>query len=63
MLFITAASNIFNGSLLYYLNYMLKDPRLLSVASLVGLFGALGAGMIVPKVSRKLGRKIYIPVH
>ncbi|MFS0926388.1 MFS transporter [Enterococcus durans] len=57
MLFITAASNIFNGSLLYYLNYMLKDPRLLSVASLVGLFGALGAGMIVPKVSRKLGKK------
>ncbi len=41
---------------------MLKDPRLLSVASLVGLFGALGAGMIVFKVSRKARKEksIYL---
>ena len=46
MLFITAATNIFNGSLLYYLSYIIKDTRLLSLASFLGLFGALGAGVM-----------------
>lgn len=57
MLFITAATNIFNGSLLYYLNYIVKDTRLLSLASFLGLFGALGAGVIVPSVSKRFGKK------
>lgn len=57
MLFITAATNIFNGSLLYYLNYIVKDTRLLSLASFLGLFGALGAGMIVPSISKRFGKK------
>ncbi|EMF0078038.1 MFS transporter [Enterococcus hirae] len=51
MLFITAASNIFSGSLLYYLNYILNDTKLLSFASFLGLFGALGAGVLVPSLS------------
>ncbi len=60
MLFITAATNIFNGSLLYYLNYIIKDTRLLSLASFLGLFGALGAGLIVPSISKKFGKtKLY----
>lgn len=57
MLFITAATNIFNGSLLYYLNYIVKDTRLLSLASFLGLIGALGAGVIVPSVSKRFGKK------
>ncbi|MDT2674656.1 glycoside-pentoside-hexuronide (GPH):cation symporter [Enterococcus dongliensis] len=56
MLFITAATNIFNGSLLYYLNYIIKDTRLLSLASFLGLFGALGAGILVPSLSKKFGK-------
>ncbi|MGG5373170.1 MFS transporter [Enterococcus sp. AZ196] len=56
MLFITAATNIFNGSLLYYLSYIIKDTRLLSLASFLGLFGALGAGVIVPIISKKIGK-------
>ncbi|MGM0168520.1 GPH family glycoside/pentoside/hexuronide:cation symporter [Enterococcus sp. AZ135] len=60
MLFITAATNIFNGSLLFYLNYIIKDTRLLSLASFLGLFSALGAGVIVPHISRKFGKvKLY----
>lgn len=56
MLCITAATNIFNGSLLFYLNYVLKNPKLLSFASFVGLFCALLAGIIVPKLSEKWGK-------
>lgn len=56
MLFITAATNIFNGSLLYYLSYIIKEPRLLSLASFIGLFGALGAGILVPSISKRIGK-------
>ena len=56
MLFITAATNIFNGSLLYYLSYIIKEPRLLSLASFIGLFGALGAGILVPSISKRVGK-------
>ncbi len=61
MLFITAASNIFSGSLLYYLNYILNDTKLLSFASFLGLFGALGAGVLVPSLSKRWGKKkVYV---
>lgn len=56
MLFITAATNIFNGSLLYYLSYIIKDAPLLSIASFLGLFGALGAGTMVPLISKRVGK-------
>ncbi|MBU5359220.1 MFS transporter [Enterococcus gallinarum] len=41
MLFITAATNIFNGSLLYYLSYIISNPKLLSAASFLGMLGFL----------------------
>jgi sugar (glycoside-pentoside-hexuronide) transporter len=61
MLFITAATNIFNGSLLYYLHYIIQSPKLLSVASFAGMMGALAAGLLVPRLSQRYGKKrLYI---
>lgn len=61
MLFITAATNIFNGSLLYYLIYLMEEPRILSIASMLGLVGALIAGSLVPVLSTKYGKEnIYV---
>lgn len=61
MLFVTAATNIFNGTILYYITYLLGDERIFSMASLVGFFGALFAGMIVPSVSKRIGKEnVYI---
>ena len=56
MLFITAATNIFNGSLLYYLSYIISNPKLLSAASFLGMLGALAAGLLVPKLSQRYGK-------
>ena len=58
MLFITAATNIFNGSLLYYLSYIISNPKLLSAASFLGMLGALAAGLLVPKLSQRYGKNI-----
>lgn len=61
MLCITAATNIFNSSMLFYLNYVLKNPKLLSIASLLGLFAALLAGIMQPYLTKKNGKlKVYL---
>lgn len=63
MLFITAATNIFNGSLLYYLIYLMEEPRILSIASMLGLVGALIAGSLVPVLSTKYGKENIYCMH
>ncbi|WP_241153392.1 MFS transporter [Enterococcus mediterraneensis] len=61
MLFITAATNIFNGSLLYYLSYIVNNTRLLSIASLFGMFAALIAGAVVSILTQRINKKqLYI---
>jgi len=51
----------YKEALLYYLNYILNDTKLLSFASFLGLFGALGAGVLVPSLSKRWGKKkVYV---
>lgn len=61
MLFVTAASNIFNGTILFYVIYVLGNEKYFSLASFIGIFGVVVAGLIVPYVSKKIGKKnLYI---
>lgn len=60
MLLVTAANNIFSGSILYYVTYILGDERVFSLASLIGMLGAVIAGSLVPKLAKKYGKqKVY----
>ena len=61
MLLVTAAINIFNGSILYYSIYILGSERSFGIASIFGLFGAVIAGIITPLFSSKFSKNyIYI---
>ncbi|MHC5372669.1 MFS transporter [Enterococcus sp. LJL120] len=60
MLLVTAANNIFSGSILYYVTYILGDERVFSLASLIGMLGAVIAGSLVPQLAKKYGKqKVY----
>ena len=60
MLFITAATNIFNGSLLYYLSYIISNPKLLSAASFLGMLGHWQQGFWFQNYRSDMEKHLYI---
>jgi Na+/melibiose symporter-like transporter len=57
ILLVTTAMNVFNGSVMYYVTYVLGDAKYLSVSSWFGLAGALLIGFLVPGISKKITKK------
>ena len=61
MLLVTTAICIFNGSVMYYAIYVLGNAKYFSYASIIGLIGAITAGILVPFISKKIGKtNLYI---